>query len=78
MKRLNVLLLGLTVSLILLSGIAGSRIAFAQEGEGDLGCSLLSNCLPGASCGGRGTVADCKITCEGGGTINCPLGGQGN
>jgi len=77
-KKLNGALLSLTISLLILSGIAGSQIALAQGGEGDLGCSLLTGCTGTAHCDGRGTVTGCKILCETGPFISCGTGGEGN
>ena len=39
---------------------------------GNLGCPDLSNCSGAATCGSKGTVTGCTITCIRGEKIVCP------
>jgi hypothetical protein len=38
---------------------------------GDLRCKDLSNCTGAAGCEGPGSVTNCEITCDGGGSASC-------
>jgi hypothetical protein len=74
-KKINLLILGLTLSLVMLGTIVLEQQSAAQST--DLGCRNIS-CKAGASCGGPGTPNGCQITCQNGATINCnPSGGHG-
>lgn len=78
MKKINLLLLGLTLSLVALGMTILSPNAKAlRAGSAGLGCSLLSNCTGAASCDGRGSVHGCVIVCEGGGGVVCDAAGGG-
>lgn len=70
MKRVKMLILGLTLSLVSLSAIAIERIGYADP----LGCRNLTGCKNASQCGDRGTATGCTIQCEGGGTVTCPVG----
>jgi hypothetical protein len=74
MKKIHMLILGLTFSLLALTSMAieqGVSAQIAPEG-GDLGCADLIGCKNEITCGTRGTANGCNITCEGGGSITCP------
>lgn len=70
MKKVKMLVLGLTLSLLALSAIAVEQVGYADP----LGCRNLTGCKNGNQCGDRGTANGCVIQCEGGGTVTCPVG----
>ena len=73
MKKIQMLVLGLTFSLLVLSCFALERIGVAQiEPESDLGCQDLLGCLNKQTCGMRGTPNGCVITCQDETVITCP------
>jgi len=72
MKKIHMLILGLTFSLLALSSMAIEQRVTANAPAGDLGCDDLIGCKNMISCGARGTAVGCSITCEGGGSIVCP------
>ena len=61
MKKVQMLILGLTFSLLTLSCLAIERVGSAQLG-GDLGCDDLLGCLNRQSCGMKGSNSGCVIT----------------
>lgn len=77
MKKAQMMILGLTFSLLILSCLAMERVGFAQLDEG-LGCGDLMGCLNKQSCGMKGTPNGCVITCQDETVINCPKAGEGN
>lgn len=73
MKKVQMLIMGLTFSLLALSCFAFERVSVAQiEMEGDLGCDDLMGCLNQQSCGMKGSPNGCVITCQDETVINCP------
>ncbi|MFV0387610.1 MAG: hypothetical protein ACK5NT_02550 [Pyrinomonadaceae bacterium] len=73
MKKFKLGFAVLTFSLAILSGIIFQQTTSANEGSADLGCLELENCRGSATCGTKGSVNGCRITCQGGDTIDCPL-----
>lgn len=73
MKKINALLAGLTFSLVILSGIAFEQTTNANRPAPGLECGDLTNCVAGATCGGRGSSTGCWILCENGASIRCPV-----
>jgi hypothetical protein len=57
MKKIQMLILGLSFSLLILSCLAIERVGVAQdmEIESDLGCQDLLGCLNKQTCGMKGT-----------------------
>jgi len=74
MKKIQMLILGLSFSLLVLSCFAVERVGVAQdiEIESDLGCGDLMGCLNRQSCGMKGTPNGCVITCQDTTVITCP------
>ena len=70
MKRVQMLILGLTFSLLFLSCLAMEGVGSAQLS--DLGCGDLTGCLNKQSCGMKGTPNGCVITCQDETVITCP------
>lgn len=70
MKKINLLVGALLLSLFALSYTALEASTVRVEAQ-NLTCIDLSNCCGSPSCGSRGTVNGCTLTCDGGGTINC-------
>jgi hypothetical protein len=65
MKKIQMLVLGLTFSLLVLSCFALERIGVAQVvPESNFGCPDLPGCLSKMTCGSKGTANHCHITCE--------------
>ena len=71
MKKIQMLILGLTFSLLTLSCLAIERVGSAQLG-GDLGCDDLLGCMNRQSCGMKGSPNGCVITCQDETVITCP------
>lgn len=73
MRKINMLLMSLTFSLVILLGMASEQNAKANLPGGEASCmDLASPCNRAPySCAGKGTISYCSITCEGGGTIIC-------
>lgn len=74
MKKINLLILSLTISLAALTGVAFEQAASANLPGAGLGCEHLTGCTSTAACSGRGTASGCTITCMGGGEVTCPKG----
>jgi hypothetical protein len=75
MKKMQMLILGLTFALLVLSSLAIERVTVAQiEIDGDLGCGDLTGCMNKQKCGMRGTPNGCVITCQDETVITCPKG----
>ena len=73
MKKVQMLILGLTFSLLVLSCFAVERVGVAQiEIESDLGCQDLLGCLNKQTCGMKGKANGCVITCQDETVISCP------
>jgi hypothetical protein len=73
MKKVQMLILGLTFSLLVLSCVAMERVGFAQMGtEGDLRCNDILGCKNDQGCGMKGTPNGCTLTCQDETVINCP------
>jgi hypothetical protein len=74
MKKIQMLILGLSFSLLVLSCFAVERVGVAQdiEIESNLGCQDLLGCLNKQTCGMKGTPNGCVITCQDETVITCP------
>lgn len=72
MKKINMLIAGLMLSLVILTGVAMEQNVSANLPGGNLGCQELTGCKNNLSCGGPGTPNGCTIACEGGGSVTCP------
>lgn len=75
MKKINLLILSLTLSLTALTGVAFEQTASANL-PGPIECGLLTGCLSHNTCSGRGTPNGCTIACADGATVTCPKGGD--
>ncbi|HXQ69067.1 MAG TPA: hypothetical protein VN844_01155, partial [Pyrinomonadaceae bacterium] len=72
MKKVQMLILGLTFSLLVLSCFAIERVGVAQMEIEGLGCGDLLGCLNKQNCGMKGTPNGCVITCQDTTVITCP------
>jgi hypothetical protein len=68
MKKINLAIIGLTLSMLILGVAVFEQQSSAQSSN--LGCQNI-NCLAVASCGGPGTPNGCNISCQNGATIQC-------
>lgn len=72
MKKINSLIVGLTLSLVILLGIAVEQHVSANLPGPGLGCDDLTGCRSANTCDDRGQASGCTINCENGGTVTCP------
>jgi hypothetical protein len=71
MKKIQMLVLGLTFSLLVLSSFAVERIGVAQIEPEAIGCQDIPGCKSMMTCGTKGTANNCHITCQDGSVIVC-------
>ena len=70
MKKIKSLMVGLTFSLVILTGIAVEQQVSANLPA--LGCDDLTGCRSANTCDDRGTANGCNIQCNNGGSVSCP------
>lgn len=65
----------ITFLLIIVAFIIGmfATMSVKAEAPGGIYCNQLTNCSGEAGCSGYGSVNECEIECQGGGTVTCDV-----